>query len=478
MKNIVQFIPVKLSELGKFLSISFIMVLTLYVYTILRGTKDALILDNLGAEMISTLKLFGVLPCAIIMMLCYTKMADYFTRVSTYHIINWFFVGFFVLFDFVLYPNAQHIHYDFSALAEKMPFLKYQLLMIGNWSFSLFYIMSELWGSMMLALMFWQLANQINTTDEAKRFYPLFGFIGQIGMVLAGTLLKIFTNKSEAYDWATSLHYIVISVFIAGVLLSITLFSLGHFIVGNKVINGSSAKKRKAKPGLIKSLKEIFASKYIGFITLLILCYGISINLVEGVWKSQVKELYQNATDIANFTGSVQIYTGIATFIAMLIGSYALRVFSWRSVALATPIIILLTGAPFFIFVIFNGSESITSMISFSGVGLIFIAVMFGAIQNILSKAIKYSFFDPTKEMAYIPLDEDLKAKGKAAADVIGGRLGKSGGAIIQWVMLASIAGSTLMSLAPYLFIIFTIILVIWFYAVFKLSKEYNKKVK
>lgn len=141
-----------------------------------------------------------------------------------------------------------------------------------------------------------------------------------------------------------------------------------------------------------------------------------------------------------------------------------------------TPIIIIATGIPFFAFVIFK--EESSRLLGLSGPTILFVAVIFGAVQNVLSKATKYAFFDPTKEMAYIPLDEELKAKGKAAADVIGGRLGKSGGAIIQWAMLSFIAGSTLTSLAPTLSIIFIVIMVIWFYAVIALYKEYKSKSK
>ena len=37
---------------------------------------------------------------------------------------------------------------------------------LRNWTFCLFYVMAELWGSVVVSLLFWGFANQVGTTDS------------------------------------------------------------------------------------------------------------------------------------------------------------------------------------------------------------------------------------------------------------------------------------------------------------------------
>jgi AAA family ATP:ADP antiporter len=113
------------------------------------------------------------------------------------------------------------------------------------------------------------------------------------------------------------------------------------------------------------------------------------------------------------------------------------------------------------------------------GTTMVMLAVVVGQIQNVLSKGTKYSLFDSTKQMAYIPLDPEAKVKGQAAVEVIGGRAGKSGGAFIQSTMLAVIGGSvSLASLSYILGPIVIFICLIWIFAVGNLGTRFTKLVE
>lgn len=54
-------------------------------------------------------------------------------------------------------------------------------------------------------------------------------------------------------------------------------------------------------------------------------------------------------------------------------------------------------------------SDQVAPTLKALGVTPLMAAVLVGAAQNVFSKSAKYSLFDPCKEMAYIPLDDEVR---------------------------------------------------------------------
>lgn len=105
--------------------------------------------------------------------------------------------------------------------------------------------------------------------------------------------------------------------------------------------------------------------------------------------------------------GDFSTATGIATFIMMLLSQWIFDKYGWGVAATITPTVLLLTGVGFFSLILFGGP--IAPTLTQFGLTPLLAAVYVGALQNIFSKSAKYSLFDPCKEMAYIPLDEETK---------------------------------------------------------------------
>jgi ATP:ADP antiporter, AAA family len=478
------FWPVHNYELKKLIPMLLMFFCISFNYTILRDTKDTLIVTapGSGAEAIPFLKVWGVVPVAVVFMLIFAKLSNVLSKEKLFYATLAPFLIFFALFPTLIYPYRDALHP--TALADSLQSilpagLMGLVAMFRNWTYAAFYILSELWGSVVLSLLFWSFANEITRVSEAKRFYTLFGLGANFALLFSGPAIVFVSDirsklPADVDAWGVSLNYLMTMVVIAGLVTMATYrWMTKNILTDARFYDASEVKttKKKEKPKM--SLKESFLflakSPYIGFLALIVLSYGVAINLVEVTWKGQLKLQFPNANEYSAFMGKFSFFTGLVTIVMLLLGGPIIRRFGWGKAAALTPIILALTGGGFFCFVLFR--DSLTGFIAMMGSTPLMLAVLFGAAQNIMSKSTKYSLFDPTKEMAYIPLDQESKVKGKAAIDVVGARLGKSGGSLIQQGLLV-VFGSLAM-ITPYVAVIMLVIIVGWLLSVRALSGRF-----
>lgn len=487
------FWPVHGYELKKFLPMVLMMFFFLFNYTIMRDTKDTLVVTAAGASVIPFLKVWGTLPVSILFVIVYSKLSNILRPTTLFYSMVAPFLVYCLIFGFVVYPNIDAMkpkafadsleQFVAANLYESSHDTLFKLIeMVRVWPYALFYVTSELWGSMGISLLFWQFANQITKPSEAKRFYAGFAQLGNLALVGSGLTIVYFSAIRDKVPagvdaWGLTLKWLMGVCAFGCLVIMVTYYWINENVLTDSKLcepqdNSSprAAKKKKKKPGLKDSFMLLLRSKYLFCIATVVISYGITINLIEVVWKGQLKLYHPNPNDYNEFMGMFSMMTGFTTLALVTIGSNVIRKLGWRIAALTVPAVILVTGCIFFVCAYYR--DSFDGVLPYSPVA---IAVYVGAIQNILSKATKYSLFDPTKEMAYIPLDSESKIKGKAAIDVVGARLGKSGGSFALQIICAY---GSLMDNLGLIFILIALVVVMWMRAVISLSGLYNEKLK
>lgn len=483
------FWPIYNQELPKFFTLALMMFCALFNQNILRILKDSIVIPTLGAEITSFAKVYCITPAAGIFVIIYAKMVNNFKFSQIYYILLTFFLSYFTIFAFIIYPYSEFFHIDkeiVSNYQQLYPHLKWFIAIIGNWGCILFYVLSELWPNIFYILLFWQFANELTGTEQAKRFYTLLSLFGNSSLIFAGlVIINLSSANSFLQNYFSTtensiilVQFSIMLVIIMGIIAGFTVRYLTKSVKTDPSFAriNSKPKKNRYKLGLVDSFKYIIESKYLWFMLIASASYGFTINLVEAVWKAKISELYPTVTSYASFNSLYIIWTGITIMIMNIIGNNLMRVYGWFVVAVITPIIILVTGSLFFILIVFD-----KFMLNFvDGVIItspLAAAVFIGTIQNILSKGSKYSIWDTSREMLYIPLDEELRTKGKAAVDVVSSKIGKSSSGLIQSILFTIFPAATFSSISPIMMIVFIIICVIWLVAVGRLSEEYKKLV-
>lgn len=479
-----KFWPVKRHELKKIIPLLLLKFLASIIYTILTCLKDTFVVtaDSSGAEVIPVLKGWVVFPLSVLCVIAYTKLSNHFKRSTLFYSFILIFLVLITVHAFLLYPNFDTLSPSKSSdwLVQRFGSqYTHWISVYRNWIHSLFFITAELWGQIVIFILFWGFVNHICQMKEAKRTYTLLIAAGDMAAILAAPISLYYTQKNIGQDFSITLQTLTLYILVCGILILGVYWWANRYTLSNPLYYNPSETKislnEKTKLTLRKSIKHIFSSKYLLSIAVLVIGCALTINMVEVTYKANLKLLCPTKEAYQAFTIKLTCILNIVSlFTVLILGGNIHRIFGWHFCAQITPITVGITGAIFFILCLFK--DHLAPYCSLIGINSLTLIVFVGAFQNMASKVVKYSFFDSTKEMTYIPLDQESKVKGKAAIDMVGSRFGKSSSSWIQLILIQIAGTGSIFSTTPYLLPILVMVVGYWSYSARYLSKELRIK--
>jgi len=135
-----------------------------------------------------------------------------------------------------------------------------------------------MYGSMIVSLLFWQFANSIVKSTEAKRFYSHFGLLGNVSLPMVAVVFYIFLSDDSNYVPSNLKMIPVLTLVIIFDCVFLALYTwINNYVVTDPELcdqekpQSKESKPKKAKLSMGDSFKMIFTSKYLGMICVLVL---------------------------------------------------------------------------------------------------------------------------------------------------------------------------------------------------------------
>lgn len=475
--------PVFPHETKKVLYLSGFIFLVLAINTLIHPFRDALVImsPNSGAEVIGFLHILGDLPIGILFVLLFSYLNKKHTTTQIISIFYVAFIIFTVLFSFFIHPFKSTLNMDpqvVSGLMKNYPHLKWLFPLVGNWVESVFFVVVDIWLTISLSQFFWQTANHVSTTSEASRFYPIFIIVSGIASILFSFIATYIFESSSSYAYLFDEKIINFSLQVVAILnMGLSLFLIFFYRKLSENLSPSSQRKKiqnqpsQKKDSIFKGFQYLLRSSYLFFIFLTLVSWGIIYQLINFLWKSELKAYVTTANHYNEIMADYSLWSGVFLIIFALITKSFIHKWGWVRVSYITPFVSFLSAIPFFLLFIIHHTQGGDSL--FYGMNSHKILALTGAFQSIAMLASIVCLYTPTKEMTYIPLNPEEKVHGKAAVDVFGGNCGVAGAGIIQEGLLSWTGGVDLTIITPLVFFIFGLFGV-WFYGTIQLGKKYT----
>ncbi|EHY66147.1 ATP:ADP antiporter, AAA family [Nematocida ausubeli] len=510
-----RFFKVLKVEYPKFFTMAFLYYCIVLAYSILRDTKDAVVLDRMLPASIQYLKSFIVMGVTMGFAVVFQLLlARGITLERLMFVFNAGFGIFFFVYALILLPSMNYIEpYKFwihDIFADKkmfingLSFLQGFFLTINFWTGTLIYISAELWGNIMASLMFFAVANEICPLKQALRFYPLFIIAANLGLVTSGGSMMLNYYVLTSFPQHKTK---IISGFVTFVsaLCAVNVFTYRH-LVKNIIpypiyIMSEGAQQRaksKEKIGIIDGFKIMLKTPIVFHLSITVLAYGLCTNLTEAAFKSALRSTSKSQgtdvmTSVVYVQGKQQITIGLMVIMILLSPVKSLiQKRGWNSLGVITPAVSLFSALFFLTLVWANSSVTVTGKEAenllnrigkklFTSLGWVERPVLesevgFYAVNCI--KIMKYAAFDIGKEAIGIKIPKEYKARFKGVYDGVCGKLGKSLSSNVQIVILGLLNLNDIRTAAALLVVSVLMVCTMWMFSTIYLGRKYDEAVR
>lgn len=510
-----RFFKVLKVEYPKFFSMAFLYYCIVLGYSILRDTKDAVVMDRMLPASIQFLK--SIIVMAATMGFAFIFQVLLAKGVTLEKLMFAFTIGFgvfFTIYALILLPSVSYIEpYKFwihDIFADKKMYINnleflQGLFLTGNfWTGTLLYISAELWGNVMTSVMFFAIANEICPLRQALRFYPLFIIAANIGLITSGCSMLLnyyLLNKFPEHKAKIVGSFITI---VAGICV-VNIFTYRHLVKNiipypiYIVSEGAHRRsKSKEKIGIIDGFKIMLKTPIVFHLSITVLAYGICTNLTEAAFKSAVMSSSKaEGSDImTNFVlmqALQQLCIGVCVILILLSPVKSLiQKRGWSSLGMATPILALLASSVFLLLVWADSSVTVSGsdgdnllnkfskamFIAFGWSPLTRYEKAVGFVCVVIIKIMKYAAFDICKEALGVKIPKKYQARFKGVYDGVCGKLGKSFSSNIQILILFILNISDIRTAAFLLFVAVIIVSSIWCGSTLYLGRKYSEAVR
>lgn len=417
--------------------------LIIIAYHILRDLKDTLIVTSCdtGAKIIPFIKIWAMVPFALLGSYVFQKLYTKFGRDRTFYILVGSLALFYLFFAFYLFPNRETIHLDglATSLERALPAsFSGWTNMIRYWSFSLFYSLAEMWSVLVISVLFWSSLNEITPSTLAKRFFPTCIMIGNFAGIVSGQISYFIIHylcKNKSFDHSVQILILVV-VAIAALLVFV------HHRIYHDLPQIVTKKEKKLSFSFSESLQNIWRKPELLCIAALVIGFALTNNLFEVVWKNSIKSVHATPAAYNAYINQITTIIGVISLILSFFMRYIFRYFKQSSILLMTPAALLITSSLFFLFL------QAPSFAKLFHMPYAYFVMTFGSLHYILSLGAKYSLFDSSKEIAFLAIEPEERIKAKSIIDSVGSRIGKSGSSLLHQFLLILFTGAYIPSIA------------------------------